>query len=324
MAIIGAGGGDFLDITTHGPWVTITLVDVLAPALGASLQRTTQRALGTAAGAILAAALIWLLGDPWLVAWAAIALGAAAAFIRYVNYAWFMALFTPLVLLIASTAAPMGPAIAGQRFVATLVGCGLGFLLATVLLPTREAPKLPAALADAVDATADGIAAGLDVAQRGGSTIALAETQRDAMRAAGAALEVFDGVTIESLARRGPDAPLSALQNSTFALVERMGVMGTRMPERARVVPGTADAVRAVITVLRDVAGAIRDHRAPAAGPPLAHLLDPAWADLGEAEKAGHPDPEAEGMVDGLAGIIDATERVRAAAGAWAGDAARP
>ena len=319
MAIIGAGGGDFLDLTTHGPWVTITLVDVLAPALGASIQRTTQRALGTAAGAILAAALIWLLGDPWLVAWAAIALGATAAFIRYVNYAWFMALFTPLVLLIASTAAPMGPGIAGQRFVATLVGCGLGFLLATLLLPTREASRLPAALADAVDATADGITAGLDAARSGGSTIDLATTQGDAMRAADAALEIVDGVTMASLARRGPDAPLADLQASTVALIERMAVMGTRMPERARVVPGTIDAVTTVVTVLRDVAGCIRDCRPPADAPALDHLLDPAWTDLGEAERAGRPDPVAEGMVDGLAGIIDATERLRAAAARWAG-----
>jgi uncharacterized membrane protein YccC len=323
MAIIGAGGGDLLDLTTHGPWVTITLVDVLTPALGASLQRTTQRALGTAVGAILAAALIWLLGDPWLVAWAAIALGTTAAFIRYVNYAWFVALFTPLVLLIASTAAPMGPGVAGQRFIATLIGCGLGFLLATVLLPTRHASALPGALADAVDATADGIAAGLAVARAGGSTTNLAASQRDAMRAAGAALEVFDGATIESLTRRGADAPLADLQVATFALVERMAVMGTRMPERARLVPGTADAVTAVIDVLHDTAAAIRTRRAPAPAPALAPMLDAAWTDLGEAQKAGRPDPDAEGMVDGLEGIIDATQQLRGAATRWA-EAARP
>lgn len=318
MAIIGAGGGDFLDLTTHGPWVTITLVDVLAPALGASLMRSTQRALGTAAGAILAAGLIWLLDDPWLVAWAAILLGATAAFVRYINYTWVMALFTPLVLLIASTAAPMGPGIAGQRVIATLIGCGLGFVLATVLLPTRQATALPGALADAVDAMADGIAAGQATAVAGGSTLALAQTQRDAMRAAEHALEVFEGVTVESLARRDADPALAELQSCTFALVERMAVMGTRMPERARLVPGTGDAVSAVIDVLRDVSGAIRGHRAPAPDPGLGGMLDAAWTDLGEAEQAGHPDHEAEGMVDGLAGIIDATERLRAAASAWA------
>lgn len=318
MAIIGAGGGDFLDLTTHGPWVTITLVDVLAPALGASLMRSTQRALGTAIGALLAAFLIWVLGDPWLVAWAAILLGTAAALVRYINYTWVMALFTPLVLLIASTAAPMGPGIAGQRVVATLVGCGLGFLLSIILLPTRQAAALPGALADAVDAMADGIAAGQATAVAGGSTLALAQTQRDAMRAAEHALEVFEGVTVESLARRDADPALAELQSCTFALVERMAVMGTRMPERARLVPGTGDAVSAVIDVLRDVSGAIRGHRAPAPDPGLAGMLDAAWTDLGEAEQAGHPDHEAEGMVDGLAGIIDATERLRAAASAWA------
>jgi len=137
------------------------------------------------------------------VAWAAIALGTTAAFIRYVNNAWFMALFTPLVLLIASTAAPLGPGVASQRFIATLMGCGLGFLLATFLLPTRRASALPGALADAVDATADGIAAGLAVARADGSTIDLPASQRGAMRALGAAPEVFDGATIESLTRRG-------------------------------------------------------------------------------------------------------------------------
>lgn len=318
MAIIGAGGGDFLGLTAHGPWVTITLVDVLAPALGASLMRNMQRALGTAVGAILAAGLIWLLADPWLVAWAAIILGAAAAFVRYINYAWLMALFTPLVLLIASTAAPMGPGIAGQRVIATLIGCGLGFVLAIVLLPTRQSTALPGALADAVDAMADGVQAGYDTARTGGSTLALAQTQRDAMQAAERALEVFDGVTIESLARRGADPALADLQSTTFALVERMAIMGTRMPERARLVPGTADAVTAVIEVLRDVSSAIRLKRAPAPGHELDHVLDRAWTDLGEAEQAGRPDHEAEAMVDGLAGIIDATERLRGAASAWA------
>lgn len=306
MAIIGAYDGSLFDLTTHGAWVTITLVDVLAPSLGASVQRVTQRAIGTAIGGFIAALLILLLGDPWLVAIAAVAIGTTAALIRFVNYAWFMALFTPLVLLVASTAAPMGPDIAVQRLVATLIGCGLGFALALLVLPTRQQPDLPGALARAVDAVADDLDAGLAAAREGRPMSDLAPVHRRAMAAADDALQVFDGVVLESMSRRLARSPLGDVEVATFTLVERAAILGTRMPDRARVVPGTEHTVEALSASLRATATALRGRTA-----------NEVATALPQPPAVTAHDDEDQGVVDAIAGMVDATRRLEAATRMW-------
>lgn len=313
MAVIGAYHGSLFDLTTHGAWVTITLVDVLAPSLGASVQRVTQRAVGTAIGGIVAALLIWLLGDPWLVALVAVAIGTTAALIRFVNYAWFMALFTPLVLLVASTAAPMGPDIAVQRTIATLIGCGLGAVLALLVLPTRQQPDLPGALADAVDAVADDLDAGLAVARAGAPMSELAEVHRRAMTAADDALQVFDGVVLESMSRNLGRSPLAGVEVATITLVERAAILGTRMPDPARVIPGTDAVVTGLSASLRATAASMRQG-APSAARPL-----PAPP----GDTPGAHDDVAYGVIDAITGLIDAARQLNLATSAWLGAAAR-
>lgn len=308
MAVIGAYDGSLFDLTTHGAWVTITLVDVLAPSLGASVQRVTQRALGTAVGGIIAALLIWVLGDPWLVALVAVAIGTTAALIRFVNYAWFMALFTPLVLLVASTAAPMGPDIAVQRTIATLIGCGLGFALALLVLPTRQEPDLPGALATAVDAVADDLDAGLAAARAGAPISQLAGVHRRAMTAADDALQMFDGVVLESLSRRLTRSPLSDMEVATFTLVERTAILGTRLPDPTRLIPGTEAAVEGLSQSLRGMAVAIRTRTVGSDARPLPTPPDAAPDARDDAQFA---------VVDAITGMIDAARRLDLATRHW-------
>lgn len=313
MAVFGLLDERLPLVTQHAPWVTITLVDVLAPSLGASVQRVIQRAGGTAVGAIAAALVIWTVGDPWILAAIAVVAGTVGAVIRPINYGWFMALFTPLVLLIASSASPLGPEAAAGRVTATLVGCALGLVLALYVWPVRQGDSAPRGVAAAIRAMADDIAAGIRIARAGRATREMTVAHQAALARAAGALELLDGTAIESLTRRGAVDPLAAVAAATAALADQAADVGTRLPERAVVIPGTEDAALRMERVLRDTADAI-EAREPAPDPgDLTTMLEPARDDL-----RAHPDPVAESLVDALEGMLRATRAIARTAAEWA------
>lgn len=313
MAVFGLLGERLPLVTNHAPWVTITLVDVLAPSVGASVQRILQRTAGTGLGAIASALAIWLVGGPWALAAVAVVAGVTAAVIRPINYAWFMALFTPLVLLIASTATPLGPEAALGRMTATVVGCVLGLIIALYAWPIRLGDTAPRALATAIRALADDVAGALRVARAGGSPREMTAAHQRALTRAGDALELLEGAAIESLTRRTRPDPLAAVAGATVALADQAADVGTRMPEHAIVVPGTLDAAIRMEHVLRTTADCIDAHR-PAPDPgDLSAMLEPARDAL-----HAHPDPVAESLLDAFDGMLRATRAVAITAADWA------
>lgn len=313
MAVFGLLDERLPLVTNHAPWVTITLVDVLAPSLGASVQRVLQRAGGTAIGAIASALAIWLIGDPWYLAGLAVVAGTVAAIIRPVNYAWFMALFTPLVLLIASSATPLGPEAAAGRVTATLVGCALGLVIALYIWPLRQSAGAPRAVASAIRALADDVHAALRIARAGGGTRQMTIRHEQALADAGSALEMLDGAAIEAMTRRGRHDLLAPVAAATVALADQAAAVGTRMPERAMVIPGTVDAAEHMEQVLRETADAMDAGRAPDDPGDLPRMLEPARDTL-----RTHPDPVAESLVDGLDGMLRATQAIARTAAQWA------
>ena len=316
MAVFGAMGEQVPFVTHHASWVTITLVDVLAPSLGASVQRVSQRAIGTAVGAIVSAVVIWLVGSAWWLALIAVVAGATAALIRSVNYAWFMALFTPLVLLIVATASPLGPNAALGRMAATVVGCGLGFLIAVVIWPSRTRGTVAHSIAEALRAIADDVTAGIDIARRGEPTTEFAAAHRAAVNRTHHVLQLLDGTAIESMARRDRHDPLADLGSATMALVDETATLGMRMPDTAIAVPGTVEPAQHMVRVLRGAADDIDDHRAPDDPGDMTRQLDDARRRL-----AADPDPVQGAIVDALDGMLRATREVCRMAARWASTA---
>ena len=117
----------------HGFWIPLTVLFVLRPEKEETFRRLVLRAVGTAAGLVVATALAeWLGGSGVAVA---VALTVATAFaygLLTVQYALFTAAITTYAVLLADSIGEEALHAAGQRALATAIGiaiAGLAFLL---------------------------------------------------------------------------------------------------------------------------------------------------------------------------------------------------
>lgn len=126
-----------IDWKHTGAWFILTIAVVFQPYLKDSLQRTWQRAAGTILGVV--AAFLIHLAIPWSIALTLLgfALIMLSLFVmtnpRYPYWA-FVALLTPGIVLVASTADTFGQT-NFARLIATLAGAGLAFLAELLLAP---------------------------------------------------------------------------------------------------------------------------------------------------------------------------------------------
>ena len=310
---------------THGQWVSIALVGVLQPTLGDSVQVAAQRALGTALGAVVAMVLLAIAyGQPWAMAAAIVLVGAVAALLQPVNYLWFIALFTPLSLLLSAVGAGLDAAIASERIIATGVACVLGLVIAALVWPTRSGEQLPGVLASTLDTAADDLDAVLRVASGDLRRGAMTEVHQRAMLGADDAARVTQARMAESIeAFTRPDA-LAALEATTMQLVRDIGTLAGRVPIDGVAIPDV-DAVRVRLAgALRDVADAVRAGARPPAMDDLQQCLEPAHAAVDDARSVADLPRGLVGAVDMLDTIAFATQRVSTEAGDWAAEKARP
>ena len=117
----------------HGFWIPLTILFVLRPEKEETFRRLILRAVGTAAGLIVATALAeWLGGNGVVVALAlTIATGLAYGLLT-VQYALFTAAITTYAVLLADSIGEEALHAAGQRALATAIGiaiAGASFLL---------------------------------------------------------------------------------------------------------------------------------------------------------------------------------------------------
>jgi uncharacterized membrane protein YccC len=84
----------------HGYWLTITLVLVMQPYFAHTIGRSVARMGGTLAGGGMAAALTLMMPSHMHVAGFLPLLGALALAVRQVNYSLYIAIYTPLVIIL--------------------------------------------------------------------------------------------------------------------------------------------------------------------------------------------------------------------------------
>ncbi|MBV8216118.1 MAG: FUSC family protein [Verrucomicrobia bacterium] len=139
---------------TRGYWIPMTVVVVLKPNFGGTLQRAMQRITGTVAGALLAALLLWWVQDfSWLLLILAL-LSFATLTLRWANYVAFSMALTPMIMVILDLAHPGTVTDSFLRIVHTIIGGGLAIVCGYLLFPVWERSQLPAQLADAYRTTA--------------------------------------------------------------------------------------------------------------------------------------------------------------------------
>ncbi|MEH2411902.1 FUSC family protein [Nostoc sp.] len=133
-----------------GYWVTLTIILVLKPNLGATFQRFFQRVGGTILGAVLAAVLLaTITSQPVLDTIILLTVFFGISLIRF-NYGYSVVFLSIFVLLIIDIGHPIGWQFAGFRVLNTLIGAGLAFASHYFIWPNWERDRLPSQLATAL------------------------------------------------------------------------------------------------------------------------------------------------------------------------------
>jgi uncharacterized membrane protein YccC len=138
----------------RGYWIPMTVVLVLKPNFGGTLQRSVQRITGTVLGALLAALLISFCRDLWLLVLGVALLAGITFTLRNRNYGLFAMALTPLVMLMLDLAHPGTVTDSFLRIFHTMIGSLLALLCGYLVFPDLEVSRFPTLIAAAFRAEA--------------------------------------------------------------------------------------------------------------------------------------------------------------------------
>ncbi|BDI18901.1 hypothetical protein ANSO36C_47030 [Nostoc cf. commune SO-36] len=133
-----------------GYWVTLTIMLVLKPNLGATFQRFFQRVGGTILGAVLAAIIVATITNKAVLDIIILLTVFFGISLIGFNYGYSVVFLSIFVLLIIDVGNPIGWQFAGFRVLNTLIGAGLAFASHYFIWPNWERDRLPSQLATAL------------------------------------------------------------------------------------------------------------------------------------------------------------------------------
>jgi uncharacterized membrane protein YccC len=215
LGVASAIGG-LLAASEHlvrGYWIPMTVVIVLKPNFGGTLQRSVQRITGTVLGALVGALLVLASPEPWVL-WAVLpALVFATFALRNFNYTLFALSLTPTVLLMLDIAHPITVTDSFLRVLHTIIGSVLALLSGYLLFPLWESRRLPLQIAETLRAEATFLRA-LGDAMLGKNERPISEFRRDAAIAVSNASTAGQRLLSEPPDRRGDvESSLAAVNN---------------------------------------------------------------------------------------------------------------
>ncbi|MET9963100.1 FUSC family protein [Streptomyces sp. NPDC006326] len=132
-------------------WVALTVTFVLKPDFGSVFSRAVLRALGTAAGLVVAAAVLAEVPRGW---WDVPVMAVLAALIPAFSakgYAFQTAAITPVILLLSDLLNHQGFDLIRPRLLDSLIGCAITLVAGYLLWPESWHARIGDRLADAVD-----------------------------------------------------------------------------------------------------------------------------------------------------------------------------
>lgn len=224
----------------HGEWATLTVLRVLRPQYGTTLERAGQRITGNLIGGTCAALLIAGVKDPAVLAVLIFAIISAGFTLRPVNYAFWVVFGTPLVLLIGDIAQPGDWASALERIAMTILGSAAALLGGYLLWPTWDHDRLTQHTTQATHAAATYLNAALDALTDPKASLA------DHVRCA-AEEALVKARAIRQQAGKEPGSDTEALQvasatlTTLASLIEHIGALTVHATPRAMLIPGLAD-----------------------------------------------------------------------------------
>ncbi|WP_175438993.1 FUSC family protein [Streptomyces vilmorinianum] len=131
-------------------WVALTVTFVMKPDFGSVFSRAVLRALGTAAGLVIAAPLLAEVPRGWWDVPVMLALGALIPAFSAKGYAFQTAAITPVILLLSDLLNRQGVDLVLPRLYDSLVGCGIALVAGYLLWPESWHSRVGDRLADAV------------------------------------------------------------------------------------------------------------------------------------------------------------------------------
>ncbi|MCX5196134.1 FUSC family protein [Streptomyces sp. NBC_00249] len=132
-------------------WVALTVTFVLKPDFGSVFSRAVLRALGTAAGLVLAAAVLAEVPRGWWDVPAIMFLAALIPAFSAKGYAFQTAAITPVILLLSDQLNHQGFDLIRPRLLDSLIGCAITLIAGYLLWPESWRTRIGDRLADAVD-----------------------------------------------------------------------------------------------------------------------------------------------------------------------------
>ncbi|MDI3420939.1 FUSC family protein [Streptomyces luteolus] len=135
-------------------WVALTITFVMKPDFGSVFSRAVLRAVGTAAGLVLAAAVLSQVPRGWWDVPVMVLLAPLIPALTPRGYGYQTAAITPVILLLSDVLNRQGAALIAPRMYDSLMGCGIALVAGYLLWPESWGTRIGDRLADAVADTA--------------------------------------------------------------------------------------------------------------------------------------------------------------------------
>ncbi|MFK0236563.1 FUSC family protein [Streptomyces vinaceus] len=281
-------------------WVALTVTFVLKPDFGSVFSRAVLRALGTAAGLVIAAAVLAEVPRGWWDVPVMVVLGALIPAFSTKGYAFQTAAITPVILLLSDLLNHQGFDLIRPRLLDSLIGCAITLLAGYLLWPESWHTRIGHRLADTVDDAARyverafGTHPDTDAGRQAARTARLQARRRIYREMSGVRNEFQRALT-----EPPPTGARAAAWWPLVVAVER--IVDATTAARVRVNHGAEapadEEVAIVISDLRALAEGVRKARTPtqlrpAALPPgdAASVLAPVRQELAAARAIAHDD----------------------------------
>ncbi|HEY0790945.1 MAG TPA: FUSC family protein [Chthoniobacterales bacterium] len=259
----------------RGYWIPLTVVLVLKPNFGGTLQRCVQRTTGTVLGALLAVLLLFAFRNPWMLVAGLAGLAFATFTLRNRNYGLFAMALTPTVMVMLDVTHPGTIVDSFLRILHTLIGSLLALASGYLLFPIWERGRLPVAIAGAFRAEAAFLRA-FGSLLRDQEQRPMSEHRRDAAVAVSNAATAAERLLSEPLQRRGDvEASLTAVNQARQVLHALAALSDYPAREPVTVPPGDlTHLVELLAKALDDLAGSLQSGKDPEPWPDLLELRE--------------------------------------------------
>jgi uncharacterized membrane protein YccC len=139
----------------RGYWIAVTILFILKPNFGGTLQRAVLRLTGTVLGGLIAAALSLTIQEEVILIAILPVLAFAALSVRPINYGLYTLALTPMIMVMLDVGHTANWETSFLRVGHTFVGGILAVVGGYLFFPVWEKQKLPGELAAAIKANAD-------------------------------------------------------------------------------------------------------------------------------------------------------------------------